>query len=413
MTSNNDKGPREFDVILWGASGFTGQLVAQALLRRQDGFPELRWAVAGRNREKLCALRKQLGPKAAQIQILVANSDNLKSLLGLAAKSTVMVSTVGPYARYGDLLVRACVDQGTHYCDLAGEVQWMRSMIDQYQESARKSGARIVHSCGFDSIPSDIGVQLLQQESRQRHGAVCESVLLLVKVMRGGPSGGTVASLLTAIEQARNDRQVARILADPYALNPAAERSGPDGRDQRSVVYSSTARTWTAPFVMAAVNTRIVRRTNALLDYPYGRSFRYREATMTGDGLAGRSKAFLQTAGLGAFMMAASSETLRSSVLKRFLPRPGDGPDQQERENGFFVLKLFGTTSTGETVEMTVSGDQDPGYGSTSKMLTESALCLAKDTLSIGGGFWTPASALGQPLADRLISHAGLSFKCQ
>ena len=289
----------------------------------------------------------------------------------------------------------------------------MRSMIDQHQEEAQSSGAKIVHSCGFDSIPSDIGVFLLQKAAIDQFGEPCNRIKLLVKAMKGGASGGTIASMLNAIEQAREDPVIKRILTEPYALNPEGLRKGPDGRDQVKIEFSEDAGVWTGPFVMAAINTRIVRRTNALLDYQYGEQFRYREATITGKGVSGWFKSAIMTLGLGAFMLASSFKFTRDNVVRRLVPKPGEGPNAEQRKNGFFNLKLIGKTKSGQTLRMTVKGDRDPGYGSTSKMLAESAICLATDDLPVNGGFWTPAAAMGDKLANRLIENAGLSFELE
>jgi short subunit dehydrogenase-like uncharacterized protein len=328
----------------------------------------------------------------------------------LARSTRVMLTTVGPYAKYGTLLVAACAENGTHYCDLCGEPQWMRQMIDRYQQTARQQGARIVHSCGFDSIPSDFGVWFLQQRALEQHGQLCQEIKLLVKAMKGGASGGTIASSMTAMEEARRDRSIARILVDPYSLNPEGERHGPDSRDQTSMVFDQTARTWTAPFIMAMINTKIVRRSNALLDYAYGRDFKYSEVVMTGPGIAGWIKASSITAGLGAFMLANANKVTRSLIVERLIPKPGEGPDREQRENGFFNLQLIGKLGNGDLIRARVTGDRDPGYGSTSKMLSESAVCLAQDDLSVDGGFWTPVSAMSEPLMQRLTRNAGLTF---
>jgi short subunit dehydrogenase-like uncharacterized protein len=341
----------------------------------------------------------------------VVDSHDGIALRKLARDTRVVLTTVGPYANYGSELVAACAACGTHYCDLAGEPQWIRQMIDEHQSSARKSGARIVPGCGFDSIPSDIGVFFLQQQARAIYGKTCDDIVLLVRGISGGASGGTFASMLNAIEEAQKDRKIASILGHPYSLNPQGERDGPDGRDQTGVRYNAAAAAWTAPFVMAAINTRIVRRTNALLDYSYGREFRYREATCTGSGFGGWWKSVVTAGGLACFMLACSFEFTRSALVRRVIPAPGQGPSRQQRENGYFDLRLFGTTEDGEAIRARVRGDRDPGYGSTSRMLSESAICLSEDRLQVGGGFWTPASAMGQPLMERLISNAGLTFE--
>jgi short subunit dehydrogenase-like uncharacterized protein len=411
MQSNAATNDRSYDIVVVGASGFTGRLVVEYLAGKYPVGAPLRWAVAGRNREKLQKVIAEKCTTGEPPAIIIADSHDDDALAKLARGTRVILTTVGPYAKYGSELVAACVENGTHYCDLAGEAQWIRAMIDQHQSAAAQSGARIVHSCGFDSIPSDIGVYFLQREARAAYGEPCEEVTLLVKAIKGGASGGTFASMLNAVEEARNDRKVARIMADPYCLNPRDERQGPDCGDQRGTRFCAEAGVWTAPFVMAAINTRIVRRTNALLDYPYGRDFRYSEATSTGTGIGGWGKSAVMTAGLGAFLLACSFDITRRGLVRRMLPAPGQGPSRQQREDGFFDLRLFGKTKNGEKLVVRVTGDRDPGYGSTSKMLSESAVCLAVDELETGGGFWTPASAMGEILMNRLTANAGLTFE--
>ena len=413
MNTHSSGNSRKFDIVVFGASGFTGRLVVDYMRQQYPPSSGLRWAVAGRSREKLASVLAEIGIATNSLPILIANSDDLQSLDAIAADTRVVLTTVGPYAKYGSPLVDACVRHGTDYCDLAGEVQWMRKMIDRHQRDAEKSGARIVHSCGFDSIPSDIGVHYLQKNSLELHGAPCRQVSLLVKALRGGASGGTIASLLNALEEGKRDRSVARTMVDPYSLNPEGLRDGPDGRDQTGISFNRDLGVWTMPFVMGAINMRIVRRSNALLDFKYGKEFSYNEATITGTGAGGWVKSALGTAGLGGFMLASSIEWTRQHLVRRFLPKPGEGPDEHERENGFFNLILVGTTEAGERIQVRVKGDRDPGYGSTSKMLSESAVCLARDHLDVSGGFWTPASAMGDHLLNRLQANAGLSFELE
>ena len=402
---------RKYDVIVWGATGFTGTLVAEYLLRQYGVDKDLRWAVAGRSDEKLAALIDSLGPKAAGLETIVADSFDPESLRSLARQTGVILTTVGPYALYGSALVEACVEEGTHYCDLAGEVQWIRKMIDRHQERAEQTGARIVHCCGFDSVPMDIGAWFLQQEAKERFGQYCKSITLLVKATKGSASGGTVASLINLIEESRKDRDVARILVQPYSLNPEGERDGPDGRDQQSVVYNVEAPSWTAPFVMAAVNTKVVRRSHALAGYPYGKDFQYREAVMTGDGPAGWTKAAAMTAAIGSMVFGASFAPSRALLQKFLLPEPGEGPNRQLQKEGFFNLMQIGILPDGTVLRTRITGDQDPGYGSTSKMLSECAVCLARDPIDVGGGIWTPAAVMARPLLKRLTENAGLTFE--
>jgi short subunit dehydrogenase-like uncharacterized protein len=402
---------REFDVIVVGATGFTGALVAEYLCERYGIGGELRWSAAARNEKKLVALRQSLGAMAASLPIIVADTLDAGAMREVAARTRVVLTTVGPYARYGSELVAACAEHGTHYCDLAGEVQWIRRMIDAHDATARNSGARIVHCCGFDSIPMDIGAWFLQQEARRRLGAYCESITLLVKAMKGGASGGTMASMMNVMREARADREVARVLARPYSLNPQAQQRGPDRGDQRGVRYEAGADSWTAPFIMATVNTRVVRRTHALLGYPWGESFRYREAVRTGRGAAGWFRSAMITAGLAGLVGAASLGWSRGLLERFVLPSPGTGPDAAAREKGFFSLEQVGRLADGRQIRGKITGDRDPGYGSTSKMLAESAVCLALDDLDSAPGVLTPAAAMAAPLLKRLRENAGLSFE--
>lgn len=411
MSQSAARREREFDVVLWGATGFTGRLVA-AYLAERAGSEALRWALAARNGERLVELREGLGPAAAAVPLIVADSHDRASLAALAQRTRVVVTTVGPYALYGSELVAACVEAGTDYCDLAGEVQWMRRMIDAHQARAEATGARIVHCCGFDSIPSDLGVHFLQRAAREQFGEPCHRVGLRVRAARGGFSGGTVASMLNLIAEGRRDREVARILRNPYALNPPDSRDGPRQASHGRPSFDRDVDSWLAPFVMAAINTRVVHRTNALLGFPYGREFRYDEAILTGRGLPGRTRAMAIAAGLGAFTVAAGIGPARAILRRTVLPAPGDGPDEAAREAGFFNLLLVGRVPPDQLLRARVTGDRDPGYGSTAKMIGETAICLASDAAcdATAGGFWTPAAALGDALVARLQAHAGLTF---
>jgi short subunit dehydrogenase-like uncharacterized protein len=284
-------------------------------------------------------------------------------------------------------------------------------MIDAHDGTARQSGARIVHCCGFDSIPMDIGAWFLQQEARKRYGEYCESIVLLVKAIKGAASGGTMASIMNVMREARADRDVARVLAQPYSLNPEHEQHGPDRGDQRGIRFDPDARSWTAPFIMATVNTRVVRRSHALLGYPWGESFRYHEAIRSGDGAGGWMRSATITAGLTGLVAAASFDWSRGLLERFVLPKPGTGPDAEARENGFFNLEQIGRLADGREIRSRITGDRDPGYGSTSKMLAESAVCLALDDLDSGAGVLTPAAAMAAPLLKRLRENAGLSFE--
>ena len=409
MNQTNSK--REFDVIVWGATGFTGTLVAEYLMRQYGTDRELQWAVAGRNTKKLEKLRQSLGVRPGELETIVADSFDQDSLSHLARRTRVVLTTVGPYALYGSSLVEACVEAGTHYCDLAGEVQWIRMMIDQHHVRAQQTGARIVHCCGFDSVPMDIGVWFLQDEAKKRYGAYCKSITLFVRATKGTASGGTVASMINLVEEARKDRDVARILVQPYSLNPEGERDGPDRKDQQDVRYDENADSWTARFVMAGVNTKVVRRSHALAAYPYGKDFRYQEAVLTGKGIAGWTKGQMMSNAIKALMIGAAFAPTRKLLQTFILPDPGEGPSPDLQKTGFFNLMQIGELPDGTLIESRITGDQDPGYGSTSKMLSECAVCLAKDDIEVGGGVWTPASAMGGLLLERLTKNAGLTFE--
>lgn len=390
---------RTFDVVVFGATGFAGRLVAEYL--QEHHADSVRWAIAGRSAEKLRALQRDLGerrPGSPEVPIRVADSQDPESLAKLASETRVVCTTVGPYARYGAPLVAAAVDAKTHVCDLTGEPQFIRAMIDQHHERARQDGTRIVHCCGFDSIPSDLGTLLVQEMAIERDGRPCDRVEMVVRWAKGGFSGGTIASMANLMEEA-SDPAVRRVLGDPYSLSPTR---GPDGREQRGPRFSEAAGAWTAPFVMAAVNERVVRRSNALLDHRYGESFRYGESMQVGRGLGGRLAANATTAVLAGFTLGMSRNRGRR-LLARVLPSPGEGPTRQAIENGGFGIRLFGWRDGEVVVTVDVKGDRDPGYGATACMLAESAVLLAGDPDALGvAGVCTPASALGLPLLRQL-----------
>lgn len=405
------KQDRTYDVIVYGASGFTGQLVSAYMARQYGVGGDLSWAIAGRSETKLKAVRNALGEAAGNLDLIVADSADNAALAKLAQQTRVVLSTVGPYALNGSALVAACVTTGTDYCDLAGEVQWIRKMIDAHHEQAAQTGARIVHCCGFDSIPSDLGVWFLQDAALERYGEACQSIALYVKATKGTLSGGTIASMANIVEEARSDRSVAKIVASPYSLNPEDSREGPDGFDQRRVLFDDDTQCWTAPFLMGGINMRVVRRSNALAGFPYGRDFAYRESMLTGRGFSGRLKGGLVNLGLGGLVLGMSFGPTRRFLRRFVLPKPGDGPSPELQKTGFFKLLQIGKLPDGHVLRSEITGDQDPGYGSTSKMLSEAAVCLARDDLETGGGIWTPAAAMGGALLRRLRENAGLTFE--
>lgn len=406
---------REFEIVVWGASGFTGRLTAESLLSRAGAAEGLRWALGGRNRGKLEQVRSQLGREtgrdASAVPLLVGDGQDEAFLDELTRRCDVVCTTVGPYAKYGSKLVAACAKNATSYCDLTGEVHWMQRMIEAHQDAAAASGARIVFTCGFDCIPSDLGAFFMQREMRRRHAVPCSQIQLRVKGFSGAASGGTIASLLDMLEEAERNPAARRAMNDPYSLNPKDRRTGPDSAERVGPRYDPDFEQWTAPFVMAGINTKVVRRSNALLGYAYGERFRYDEAMLMGAGPLGLAKAAATSAGAAGLLGAMSIGPLRRAVAGR-LPQPGDGPSKEKREAGYFDLLLRATSDDGHVLRGRVRGDRDPGYGSTSKMLAESALCLAKDGLSVGGGLWTPASAMGEALLARM-PDAGVKFQIE
>ncbi|MEO8702964.1 MAG: saccharopine dehydrogenase NADP-binding domain-containing protein [Kofleriaceae bacterium] len=389
---------REFDIVVFGASGFTGALVA-AYIAKSPERP--RWAIAGRNREKLEAL-------ALGVPILLADAHDRNALAAIAKRTRVVCTTVGPYTKYGSDLVAACADAGTHYCDLTGEVQWMRRMIDAHGERAQATGARIVHTCGFDSIPSDLGTWALQQEFIARFGKPATSVTALFGETSGGFSGGTVASGFEVAAESSRDPAVRHLLANPYGLDPDPTAVRPDVPDERSIHWDRRVKKFTVPFVMALVNTRVVRRSHALAGLPWGDEFRYREVMSTPGSARGLAMAAGITSALGALSFAMGRPRLRSLIAKR-APKPGEGPSQKTRERGHWKVRFVGEAGADRLV-YEASDRADPGYGSTAKMLGESALCLALDPLTSAPGVTTPSVAMGQHLLDRL-RRAELTFR--
>ncbi len=399
---------RSFHLVLYGATGFTGRLVAEYLLKHYGVGRDLRWAMAGRNLEKLNRIGRELGHD--DIPLITADSNDPAALDQMTSQTKVICTTVGPYARYGSELVASCMRNNTHYCDLAGEVPWIRKMIDKYHEAAQKSQIRIVHCCGFDSIPSEMGVFFLQQQAKEQHGHFCSHIKTGVKAAKGGMSGGTIASLTHVLEEAENEKELYKLLFDPYGLNPDHLRSGPDHRDLSSVAYDPHFSSWVCPFVMASINTRIVRRGHALLARPYGEHFRYDEFILTGKGVSGCLKAYATAIPTG-LMMRAKPGTLTKKLMDWVSPKPGEGPSRDKRERGFWVFDFLGLLPDGGKMLARVKGDMDPGYGSTSKMLGEAAVCLAMDDLSDQYGVITPVVAMGQNLLTRLQENAGLTFR--
>lgn len=402
---------KKFDIVIFGAASFVGKILCEYLVN-EHREANLSWAMAGRSQSKLDDLKKLLGEKSEPIPCLIADSNDEESLQAMCSSSAVIISTVGPYALYGDLLVKTCAELGTDYCDLTGEPQWIRRMITRYESAARESGARIVHSCGFDSIPSDLGVQILQQESKKQFGEYCSKVKMRVVKMKGGASGGTIASGLNVYKEAARDPDLREELKDWYSLCP--QDHGFSGKQKSvKVEYDEDFESWAGPFIMASINTRIVLRSNSLVDGFYSTDFRYNEAMLTGDGKKGEKAAKRLARGTRWGTVAMAIPPIRWFVSKLFLPKPGEGPSPEQQLNGFYELSFVGQTDNGDRVRATVKGDRDPGYGSTAKMLAQSAISLCRDVdkSEVAGGFWTPATVFNEKTIERLQNYAGMSFQ--
>lgn len=399
---------REYDLIVFGATGYTGRLVAEALLE----FPEpgLRWAIAGRSREKLESVQAALTarfPEAESVEMVVADVSDAESMRSMAKRTRVICTTVGPYGRLGDAVVEACMAEGTDCCDLTGEVNWMRKNIDAHHDQAASKGIRIVHAAGFDSIPFDIGVYALQKAAVERLGGPATTVRTITTRLKGGFSGGTVASMALLFDGIKRDRSILRLMGNPYALDPGFR--GPDKNDSRAVKFWSTHRAWTAPFIMAGCNTRVVRRSHALLGRPWGEDFSYAEAMGTGRGLSGWFRGQLMRLGLGAFVAIMAIPLTRWAAVGTVLPRPGDGPTEAARQSGYFGARVVGTRGE-QQLSLDVIGEGDPGYLATSRMLAQTAVALAKDDLPETYGVLTPGGAMGDALLQRL-PRVGIRFE--
>ena len=396
---------REFDVIIWGATGFTGSLVVEYIYNNYKN-KSLKWAIAGRSIEKLNKVRLNFADDT--IPIISANSDDLASLQSMVKRTKVVCTTVGPYALYGSNLVKACVESKTNYCDLAGEVQWIRKMIDHYHQKAKSNNVKIVNCCGFDSIPSDMGVYFIYKNALKLNKTICK-IEMRVAGAKGGISGGTYESLSNVNKEALKDKEIFKTVINPYGLNPNREQSGPDKHDLRKVKFDKTSNNWISPFIMAAINTKIVRRSNALSGYLYGKDFEYDEATLSGKGFNGRLKGILMSIPIAIVMLAKPGSMIKK-IVDKILPSAGEGPSKKDRENGYFNLRFYVTYKDGSNSIAKVTGDMDPGYGSTSKMLSESAVCLAVDQLNGSNGVITPSIAMGENLLERLKNNSGLTF---
>lgn len=399
---------KQFDIIVYGATSFVGQIITR-YMHEQFADGSIRWAIAGRSQTKLQELSDTIGLSA--IEIIIADAADEGALRQMCERTKVVMSTVGPYALYGDTLVRVCATSGTDYCDLTGEPQWIRKMQLRHEADAISSGARIVHCCGFDSIPSDLGVHFLQQSAQQRFGKTCDQVNMRVANMKGGASGGTIASMINMVKEAAANPDLRRELEDPYSLCPPTHAFTVTQPDVK-IAYDDAYKSWIAPFIMAAINTRVVHRSNALSQNSYGANFLYEEAVATGSGSSGKRKARATQWGVNALVISLALPPIRWLLETAILPKPGEGPSEKAQLEGSFDLVFTGSASAVETIRCRVTGDRDPGYGSTAKMLSQAAACLAMDVgEGVPGGFWTPATILGDKLITRLKAHAGLTFE--
>ena len=383
-----------FDVVIYGASGFTGRLVAEYMSQQYDR--SVNWAMAGRSATKLAAVRDEIGA-AKDTPLVVADASDPASLRAMVANARCVITTVGPYQLYGSDLVAACAELGTDYVDLSGEPAWMHEMITKYHDAAVKSGARIVHSCGFDSIPFDLGVYFLEQAALEKFGKPLPRVRGRVRSMNGEFSGGTAASLTATMTALGENPALLAILTNPFAL--ANGFTGPQQPADNKVYEDELLGQWVAPFIMAAINTKNVHRSNALLGQRYGADFQYDEMMLTGSGEQGKAIADI---------VASSNPLVGDDV-----PKPGEGPSKASREAGNYDVLFVGTNNNGDELRASVTGDLDPGYGSTSKMIAESALCLIHDCPELKGGIYTPAPAMGEKLITRLVAHAGMTFSLE
>jgi short subunit dehydrogenase-like uncharacterized protein len=387
----------KFDIVVYGATGFTGQLVAEYLAAHYKDDKALTWAMAGRSLDKLKSVRDAIGAPA-DTPLIVADASDAASLKAMVAQTKAVITTVGPYQLYGEDLLAACVAAGADYFDLCGEPVWMRQMIDKYDAAAKASGARIVFSCGYDSVPFELGTFFVQEEAKRVFGAPAPRVKGRVRDMRGTLSGGTAASAKATFDAVAKDLSLVAILNDHFALTPGF--TGPKQPKGNRAVFEEDLQSWAAPFMMALINTRNVHRSNMLMGFPYGQDFVYDEMVLTGTGEKGEANAKR--------VMAANAEKTGPNA-----PKPGEGPSKEERENGLFNLLYVAIAPDGRMVRAGVTGDRDPGYGSTSKMISECAICLLRDASDVPAGFWTPGAAMQHRLIKRLRDNAGLTFKVE
>ena len=383
-----------YDFVIYGASGFTGKLVVEYAIQKYLNSEDISWAIAGRNLDKLNDLKEELN--ISHIQALHVDSDDQPSINNLMKCTKCVLTTVGPYQLYGEKIVRTCISSGIDYVDLCGEPGWMHKIIEECSEEAKSTGARIVFSCGFDSIPFDLGVQFVQDEAMSKANKYASAVKGRVRAMNGEFSGGTAASMKATMASLRTNPELLNVLINPHAL--CEGHTGAQQEDDSKPKFDEELDTWVAPFFMAPINTKNIHRSNKLQNHIYGEDFMYNEMWIMGPGDEGKKAA----------EMIAGANPIGGEDA----PKPGEGPSREKRENGNYDI-LFCAEVDGQVFKASVTGDMDPGYGSTSKMITESAICLIKDSADLGGGIYTPAAALGKKLVNRLEANAGLTFKVE
>ena len=385
---------KSFDIVIYGATGFTGKLVVEYMQEKYGNDESVSWAIAGRSKEKLIAVSEDL-KVGSNVPHLLVDSNDTDSVASMVQQTKCVLTTVGPYQLYGGNILHQCVIHGVDYVDLCGEPGWMHEMINQHAEQAKETGARIVFSCGFDSIPFDLGVYFLQKEVIAQHGQPASNVRGRVRAMNGEFSGGTAASLGATMASLKAKPELFEVLVNPFALSNGF--TGPEQAQDSKPIYDEKLETWVAPFFMAPINTKNVHRSNALMDHLYGEDFCYNEMWIQGPGEEGKTAA----------------EFVGSMNPLADAPAPGEGPSKESRDNGNYDVLFCADLADGSTLHAAVSGDMDPGYGSTSKMIAESAICLVKECPHLIGGIYTPAPAMGEKLIARLQANAGLNFRLE
>ena len=383
----------KYDFVIYGATGFTGKLVVEYAINQYNNNNEISWAIAGRNNEKLEHVREKYN-LPSYIGKIIVDSNDQNSIDEMVSQTKCVLTTVGPYQLYGEKIIKTCVSSGTDYVDLCGEPGFMHKIISECSAEAKETGARIVFSCGFDSIPFDLGVLFVQEEAMSKLNKYASSVRGRVRDMNGEFSGGTAASMKATMAALQSNPELINILVNPHALCDGI--NGVQQDDDSKPMYDEELDTWVAPFFMAPINTKNIHRSNKLMNHIYGENFKYNEMWIQGPGEEGK----------------AAAEFISTMNPLGDAPEPGDGPSRESRENGNYDV-LFCADVDGETIKASVSGDMDPGYGSTSKMITESAVCLVKDCEDLAGGIYTPAASMGKKLIKRLESNAGLTFKLE